>query len=138
MSVGLFNFFIKLSFLFVVLLTITQVLYYRFFRLITPVVTSGCFVLGAGAFLWLCLPEFGLPHFIMQIAALELAIIWVYLILGIAQSAIENVMPFHCAEEWLALGSWVAGTAIIALLLDKVEPLLHGSILFLAMVANLL
>jgi hypothetical protein len=93
--------------------------------------------MGAGAYLWLCLPEFGLPHFIMQVAVLELAIIWVYLAMGLAQAAIDGHLTLNAINR-ISLGTWVAGTAAIGLLLDKVEPLLHGSILFLAMVAMLL
>lgn len=132
------GFFIKLSFLFIFLLAVTHLVYHRFLHSAQPTVLSGSFIMGTGAYLWLCFPEFRLPHFVMQIAVLELAIIWVYMILGMAQQAIDGRLNLEKRADRLSLGIWVVGTAIVGLLVDKVEPLLHGSILFMALVVLIL
>lgn len=130
------NLFVTLSVWFLVLLGITHLIYHRYFRFISISNLSSYMIMGVGLFLLVCLPNFAWPHFVLQIGSFELAIIWIYLIMGVAQAAIESSsLSIEHPQNRLAMGASVTATAILALLLDKSEPLLHGSILFLSMVA---
>lgn len=130
------NLFVTLSVWFLVLLGVTHLIYHRYFRFISISNLSSCMVMAAGFFLLICLPSFAWPHFVLQIASFELAIVWIYLIMGVAQAAIESPsLSIEHPANRLAMGASVTATAILALLLDKSEPLLHGSIIFLSMVA---
>lgn len=125
-------------FLFIVLFLISQLAYYLFFRPIKPSMMSGAIVMALAIFAITCLPNFELPFLLVLILALELLIVWFYVGFSLIQAYLIDELHHKELATNLALGTWSAGTALLAFLLDQLQPILHGFIILFGILAIVL
>lgn len=124
--------------LFIILFIISHVIYYKFFRHVTPTVASGSIIMALTVFALQCLPELPFSNSWLLILALWLFIVWVYITVELMQVYLsENIIRAHMSDR-LGIGYWISGTSLMALLMDQAEHTLHGYIVFLSMIAFLL
>ena len=110
----------------------------RFLRHFTVAIASGSMLMALGLFTADCLQPLGMPLFLMTIITLQIAALWLYLGLWLLQHYLQSELPFSRLIDQIHIGTWVAGTAIIASLIEQVEPLLRGSIVLLTIVGGTL
>lgn len=125
-------------FLFILLLIFSHLIYLRIFQKYKPGVESGAFVLAINTYVLACLPFYHLPVIIMLLVTLELLIIWMYISLGLMQSYLNHDLHFNHHADRLALGYWVAGTALLVLLLNQAALSLQGLVVLLSILAVIL
>lgn len=121
-----------------VLFIVSHLIYHRYFRFITPVAESGSVVMALGIFAITCLPQFHFSPFLMLAAALELFIIWLYIIVRLMQAYLRDTLSLQSFSSHFYIGTWVAASVIVVLFVDQVQSTLHGFIVFLGMMAILI
>ncbi|HEX4044762.1 MAG TPA: hypothetical protein VHZ76_03755 [Gammaproteobacteria bacterium] len=125
-----------LTFIFLVL--IVHFVYRYGYRKMAPTVESGVLVMALSVFALFLLPVLTMSPFLKWVAGMTVFIIWFYLAFNLLQAFIQAEWSLHDRVNQVALGSWVVGTAMTALLLDQAEHTLHGFIVFLSIIAVIL
>ena len=124
--------------LLIILLFFSYIAYHYCFRYVYPAVGSGSIVMAIGVFLLYCMPRYDFWQVIVMMMSVELFIIWFFLTIGFMNSYLYGYLSFDFLYDRLNIGTWVAGTSVIVLILDEVEHTLHGFIVFLGIVAIIL
>lgn len=124
--------------IFVILLFTTHYFYKRNAGRFKVAIASGSLLMALGAFAADCLPALGMPLSLMAFITLEIAALWLYLGISLLLNYCHGELPLSRLIDQINIGTWVAGTAIVALLINQVEPLLHGSIVLLTIVDGIL
>jgi hypothetical protein len=120
-----------------VLLLISHCVYRFVCQSRPPVIASGSIIMALGVFVLYVLPAFTMSHAAIWFVSMEVFIIWVYLAFNLAQAYLHGELSLHLPKS-LGIGTWVAGTVLMALLFDQVEHTLHGFIVLFAMAAFVL
>jgi hypothetical protein len=105
-----------------------------------PPTAAGAAIMAIGIFGLGPLPglPFSMPP-IPQLLALELLVLWSYVAAGLAASALRGNFHLHLDDPvgCFAIGTWVAGTVVVARLLNTVVPSMRAVAVALALVACL-
>ena len=90
-----------------------------------PAIPSGAIVMAGGIFVIAALGQLGLPPILGRLAALELLVVWGYLAYGYARMAWRGELGGSVRRRPMmafAVGTWVAGSAVLGRALIEVLP----------------
>lgn len=124
--------------LFCLLLFISHFIYSRFLRHQKPTLLNAAIVMALTILAITALPNYDLPALVMLAITLESYIIWFYCGFLQIQSYIFEDVHHKPIFTDLALGTWSASAALLAALLDQMQPSLHGSIVLMGLLAIIL
>jgi hypothetical protein len=102
---------------------------------------SGAVVMAIGIFALAALQRMPFPaRLATQFIALEMLIVWTYLALHYAACAVQGTLHRYSGDpvQSFAIGTWVAGTAVVAVLVHQGLPHWHAAAAALALFAVLL
>lgn len=123
---------------FFILLIISEIIR-RFYRRNDSISTSvGSIIMAIGIFALFALQELPFSNILVsQLVTLELLILWIYIVIYIFLTIIKMGFSvlIHDLHDKLGIGTWVAGTAVLGMLILKDFPSFYIISLILALLA---